>query len=78
MNSDSFTVCIKTECIYVDIAKGIEIRFDISNYRLERPFIAQRKKIKSYWINENELAGKIMTEFPALRLKTYTIYLFNR
>ena len=43
MNTDGFTVCIKTECIYVDIAKGIEIRFDISNYGLERPLPGGKK-----------------------------------
>ena len=30
MDTDSFTVYIKTEDIYIDIAKDIEKRFDIS------------------------------------------------
>ena len=33
---DSFIVYIKTEDIYVDIAKDAETRFDTSNYELER------------------------------------------
>ena len=31
---DIFTVYIKTEDIYVDIAKGVETKFDTSNYEL--------------------------------------------
>ena len=34
MDTDSFTVYIKTEDIYADIAKCIEVRFDTSNYEL--------------------------------------------
>ena len=37
MDIDSFIVCIKTENIYVDIAKDVETRFDTSNYKVERP-----------------------------------------
>ena len=33
----SFTVYIKTEDIYADIAKDVETRFNTSNYELERP-----------------------------------------
>ena len=32
MHTGSFIVCIKTEDIYVDIAKNIETRFDTCNY----------------------------------------------
>ena len=38
MNTDSFIVYIKTEDIYVDIAKDVETRFDMSSYELERLF----------------------------------------
>ena len=34
---NSFTVYIKTEDIYANIAKDVETRFDTSNYELERP-----------------------------------------
>ena len=35
MDTDSFTVFIKTEDIYVDIAKDTETNFETSNYQLE-------------------------------------------
>ena len=37
MDTDSFVVYIKTEDIYTDIAEGVERRFDISDYQLDRP-----------------------------------------
>ena len=37
MDTDSFTVYIKTDVIYKDIAEDVETRFDISNYELVRP-----------------------------------------
>ena len=37
MDTYSFTVYIKTDNIYKDIAEDIEIRFDTSNYELDRP-----------------------------------------
>ena len=36
MDTDSFTVCIKTDDIYKDIAEDVETRFDTSNYELDR------------------------------------------
>ena len=36
MNTDSFIVYIETKDIYSDIAKGVEARFDTSNYELDR------------------------------------------
>ena len=48
MDIEIFIVYIKTEDIYIDIAKDIETRSDTSNYGLERPL----PKGKSYWINE--------------------------
>ena len=37
MGTDSFTVYIKTEGIYIDVVKDVETRFDTSNYKLDRP-----------------------------------------
>ena len=37
MNTNIFIVYIKTEEIYVDIAKGVKTRFDTSNFELEKP-----------------------------------------
>ena len=36
MDTDSFMAYIKTEDIYVDIAKDVETRFDISDYELDK------------------------------------------
>ena len=37
MDTDTFIVYIKTEDIYIEIAKDIETRLNSSNYKLERP-----------------------------------------
>ena len=44
MGTDSLVVSIKTEDIYVEIAKNVEVILDISNYGLERAL--PRGKIK--------------------------------
>ena len=51
MDKDSFTVYIKTDDIYKDIAEDVETRFDISNYEFDRT-LPKKKKEKSNWINE--------------------------
>ena len=38
MDTGSFVVYIKADLIYKDIAEDVEIRFDSSNYELDRPF----------------------------------------
>ena len=43
MDTDSFNVYIKTEDIYVDIAKDVETRFNTSNYESERPLPRPKK-----------------------------------
>ena len=43
MDTDSFIVYIITDDIYQEIAEDDEIRFDTSNYELDRP-ISRRKK----------------------------------
>ena len=45
MDTGSVIVYIKTEDIYVDIAKDVETRFDTSNYELERPSPKKIKKL---------------------------------
>ena len=50
MDRDSLTFYIKTEDIYVDIAKEIEVRFYTSKYELEES-LPTGKNVKSYWIN---------------------------
>ena len=37
MDTDSFTVHIKADDIYKDIAEDVETRFDTSHYKLDKP-----------------------------------------
>ena len=71
INTDSFIMRIKTEDFDKNIADDVEKVFDTSNYEYERP-LAEEKKKKVIGLMKNELGGKIMTEFVALRLKTYS------
>ena len=43
MNTDSFTIHVKTDDIYRDIAKDVETRFDTSNYEIDRPLPLGKK-----------------------------------
>ena len=72
-DTDSFVVYIKTEDFYEEIANDVERQFDTSNYdeNDERSLpIGKNKKV--YGLFKDELSGKIMTEFVALRAKPYT------
>ena len=75
MDTYSFIVYIKTENIYVDIEKGVGTRFHTSNYELEKP-LPKGNNTKVIGLMKDELDGKTMIEFAALRLKIYT-YLTN-
>ena len=71
MDTDSFITHIKTEDFYKDIAGDVEKRFDTSNYEMNRPLpIGKNEKVIG--LMKDELGGKIMTEFVALRPKTYS------
>ena len=71
MDTDSFIMHVKTEDFYKDIAGDVEKRFDTSNYEINRPLpIGKNKKVIG--LMKDELGGKIMTEFVALRPKTYS------
>ena len=78
MDTDSFVYEIETEDFYRDIEGDVETRFDTSNYNNEgaytkdefRPLpIGQNKKVIR--LMKDELGGKIMIEFVALRAKMY-------
>ena len=72
MDTDSLVYHIKTEDFYEDIAGDVKERFDTSGYKKEdaRPLpIGLNKKIIG--LMKDELGGKIMTEFVALRPKLY-------
>ena len=71
MDTDSFIMNIKTEDFYNDIANDVEKRFDTSNYECDRPLpIGKNKKLIG--LMKDELAGRIIKEFVALRPKTYS------
>ena len=62
---------IKTNDFYKDISDDVDNRFDTSNYEVKRPLpIGKNKKIIG--LMKDELRGEIITEFTALRLKTYS------
>ena len=71
MGTDSFIMNIKTEDFYKDIANDVEKRFDNSNYECDRPLPTGKNK-KVIGLMKAELGGRIMTEFVALRPKTYS------
>ena len=76
MDTDSFVMCIKTEDFYKDIAGDVERWFDTSNYdeKDKTPLpISKNKKVIDMF--KDELGGKIMTEFCALRAKAYAFKL---
>ena len=71
MDTDSFIMNIKTEDSYKDIANDVEKRFDTSNYEVDRPLSIGKNK-KLIGLMKDELGGRIITEFLALRAKTYS------
>ena len=71
-DTDSFVYEIETEDFYRDSAKDVEKRFYTSKYSKDdkRPLpIGKNKQVIG--MMKDELDGKIMTEFVALRAKMY-------
>ena len=66
-----YIIYIKIYHIYRDIAEGIETRFEISNYELDRPLLKIKNK-KVIGLMRDELGGRIMAKFVGLRVKTYS------
>ena len=62
MDTDSFVMHIKTNDFYKDISDDVSNRFDTSNYEVKRPLP----------IGKYKLGRDIITEFIALRPKTYS------
>ena len=62
---------IKTNDFFEDITNDVEIRFDTSNYEVNRP-LPMGKNNKIIGLMNDELGGKIITEFVTLRPKTYS------
>ena len=69
-----FNYEIETEDFYRDIAKNVEKRFDTSGYSNDdnRPLLI-RERNKVIGLMKDELGGKIMTEFVALRAKNVCV-----
>ena len=71
MDTDSLVYDIKTEDFYEDIMDDVPARFDTSGYCPNRPLpIGLNEKVIG--LMKDELGGKIMTEFVALRPKLYS------
>ena len=70
MDTDNLISFIKTKDFYEDVANNVEKRFDTSNYEVDRPVPTGKNK-KVIGLMRDELGGKIMIEFVALRPKTY-------
>ena len=71
MDTDSFIMNIKTEDFYKNIANDVEKRFDTSNYDVNRPLPTGKNK-KVIGLMKDELGGRVITEFVALKPKTYS------
>ena len=54
--------------MYEDIASDVKIRFDTSNYELDRP-LPKGKHKKAIGLRKGELGGKIITKFVGIRAK---------
>ena len=72
MDTDSFVIHIKTEDFHEDIANDVEEWFDTSNYDDNNRPLPIGKNKKVIGVFKDELGGKIMKEFVALRAKTYS------
>ena len=77
-DTDSFIIHLIIEDFYKDIADDVERWFDTSNYdeNDKRPLpIGKNKKVIGLF--KDELGGKIIKEFCALRAKTYAYLMDN-
>ena len=70
-DTDSLVMTIKTKDFYEDIAQDVQERFDTSSYSVDRP-LPKGKNKKVIGLMKDELGGGIITEFVALRPKTYS------
>ena len=78
MDTDSFMIHIETNDFFEDIADDVDKWFDTSKYdkNINRPLpIGKNKKVIGKF--KDELNGMIMTEFIALRAKTYAFVQIN-
>ena len=79
MDTDSLVYDIKTEDFYEDIANDVEARFDTSGYsKTDFRLLPIGLNEKVIGLMKDELGGKIMTEFVALRPKLYSYKVLDR
>ena len=71
MDIDSFVMNIKTNDFYKDISDDVDNRFDTSNYEVKRRLLMGKNK-NVIGLMKDESGGEIITEFIALRPKTYS------
>ena len=71
MDTESFVMNIKTNNFYKDIANDVDKRFDTSNYEVNGP-LPKGKNKKLIGLMKDGLGGNVITEFAALRPKTYS------
>ena len=75
-DTDSLVIHIKTDDIYKDISNDVERLFDTSNYdKKDNRHLPIGKNKKVIGLFKDGVGGKIMTEFSALRAKTYAFKL---
>ena len=70
MDTDSLVYHIKTKHFYSDITGDVKERFNTSGFTEPRP-LPMGENNKVIGLMKDELGGKIMTEFVALRPKSY-------
>ena len=71
MDTDRIIMHIKTNDFYKDISDDVDNRFVTSNHEVKRPLSTGKNK-KVIGLMKDELEGEIITEFIALRPKTYS------
>ena len=76
MDTDNFIIHVKTVYFYKDIADDVEKRFVTLNHKVDRPFPKGKNK-KVIRLTKDELGGKTMIEFVALRPKAYSYLMDN-
>ena len=77
MDTDSLVMMIETDDFSKDINNGVDKWFDTSNLDKNdnRPLLIDKKKVIGKF--KDELGGKIISEFCALKSKTYAFKLDN-
>ena len=76
MDIESFVVNIKTEEIYVNIAKVVETRLDTSSYQVDRPLSKGKNVVVG--LTKDESSRKIIKDFAVWRPKSYSYLTENK